>query len=51
MVAGPGESLKVPGCPANVWVEMWVDYGLVWVDKIRVGGMLRCRSLTRKSVP
>ena len=34
----------------SVWVEVWVDKPLVWVDKMRVGGMLGCPSLTQKSV-
>jgi len=37
---GPGWFLKTPGYPENVWVEVWVEIGVVWVDKIRVGGIL-----------
>ena len=37
---GPGWFLEKPGCPGNVWVEVWGEVGVVWVDKIRVGGIL-----------
>ena len=50
-LGGPGSSQKVAGWIKSVWVEVWVEIDLVWVDKMRVGGMLGCRSLTQKSVP
>ena len=34
-----------------MWVEVWVEIRVVWVDKICVGGILRCLSLTHKFVP
>ncbi|QNI87573.1 hypothetical protein SynROS8604_00927 [Synechococcus sp. ROS8604] len=49
MVAGPGSSLEIPGCPANVLLEVLLDLGVVLLDKIGVVGLLRCLSLTRKS--
>ena len=50
-VGGPGGSAQNQYCPHNVWVEVWVEIGVVWVDKMCVGGILKCPSLTRKSVP
>ena len=51
MLAGLSSSYKKPGFPANVWVEVCVEKGVVWVDKICVGGIFRCLSLTYKFVP
>jgi len=33
-----------------VWVEMWVEAGVAWVDKICVGGILKCLSMTHRFV-
>ena len=51
VVAGPDSSLEIPVCSINVWVDMWVEIGVVWVDKICVGGILKCNLLTQKFVP
>ena len=51
MLDGFSSSRKKPGFPANVWVEVWVEKGVVWVDKIYVDGIFICLSLTHKFVP
>ena len=33
MLDGPMWFLEIPGCPVNVWVDVWVEIGVVWVDK------------------
>ena len=49
-MGGLQSSRKRAGCPAFVWVEVWVEMGVVWVDRMCVGGMLKCPSLTRRFV-
>ena len=34
-----------------MWVEVWVEIRVVWVDKMCVGGILRCPSPTQNFVP
>ena len=51
MLDGLSSSRKKPGFPANMWVEVWVEKGVVWVDKIYVDGIFICLSLTHKFVP
>ena len=49
MVDGLWWSLEIPGCLANMLLEVLLDLGVVLLDKICVVGFLRCLSLTRKS--
>ena len=50
MVDGPGSSHETPGFPEKVLGEMLGDKGGVLGENIRVGGILKCLSLTPKSV-
>jgi len=47
----PGLSAQNQGCPSIVLLDVLLDAGRVLLDKMRVVGFLRCRSLTRKFVP
>ena len=50
MVAGPGSSHETPGFPEKVLGEMLGDRRGVLGENIRVGGILKCHSLTRRFV-
>ena len=50
MLGGPGLSHETPGFPEKVLGEMLGDKGGVLGENIRVGGILKCLSLTPKSV-
>jgi hypothetical protein len=51
LVSRPGSFAKNQGCPSSVLLDVLLDAGCVLLDKMRVVGFLRCRSLTRKFVP
>jgi len=48
---GPGLFAQNQGCLSSVLLDMLLDTGRVLLDKMRVVGFLRCRSLTRKFAP
>ena len=50
MLGGPGSSHETPGFPEKVLGEMLGDRRGVLGENIRVGGIVECRSQTRKSV-
>ena len=50
MLGGPGSSHETPGFPEKVLGEMLGDKGGVLGKNIRVGGILKCHSLTRRFV-
>ena len=50
MLGGPGSSHETPGFPEKVLGEMLGDKGGVLGENIRVGGILKCHSLTRRFV-
>ena len=47
----PGLFAKKRGCPSGVLLDVLLDEERVLLDKMRVVGLLRCPSLTRKFVP
>ena len=50
MLGGPDLSHETPGFPEKVLGGMLGDKGVVLGESIRVGGIVKCRSQTRKSV-
>ena len=50
MLGGPGSSLENPGCPEIELGEMLGEKGGVLGENICVGGILKCLSLTHRSV-
>ena len=50
MLGGPGSSHEKPGFPEKVLGEVLGDKGGVLGENIRVGGILKCHSLTRRFV-
>jgi len=50
-VGRPGLFALKRGCPSIVLLDVLLDAQRVLLDKMRVVGLLRCPSLTRKFVP
>ena len=50
MLGGLGSSHETPGFPEKVLGEMLEDEEGVLGENIRVGGILKCHSLTRRFV-
>ena len=47
----PDSFAQKRGCPSDVLLDVLLDAEHVLLDKMRVVGLLRCLSLTRKFVP
>ena len=50
MLGSPGLFYETPGFPEKVLGEILGDKGGVLGENIRVGGILKCHSLTRRFV-